>query len=90
LESKEVKALVQSLKDAATKILKLNPEIPQEAQVALDNIQSTGFLIHFLSSNLNVDVSDKAKILETNNIIDRGTLVVAIHAEGNSNAGDQA
>ncbi len=76
LESKEVKALVQSLKDAATKILKLNPEIPQEAQVALDNIQSTGFLIHFLSSNLNVDVGDKQKILETNNIIDRGTLLL--------------
>lgn len=33
LESKEVKALVLSLKDAAFKILKLNPEIPQEAQV---------------------------------------------------------
>ncbi|MBX2895854.1 MAG: endopeptidase La [Cyclobacteriaceae bacterium] len=76
LESKEVKALVQSLKDAATKILRLNPEIPQEAQVALDNIQSTGFLIHFLSSNLNVDVAEKQKILETNNIIDRGTLLL--------------
>jgi len=76
LESKEVKALVQSLKDAAFKILKLNPEIPQEAHVALDNIHSTGFLIHFLSSNLNVDVSDKQKILETNNIIDRGTLLL--------------
>lgn len=76
LQSKEVTALVQSLKDAASKILKLNPEIPQEAQVALDNIQSTGFLIHFLSSNLNVDVADKQKILETNNIIDRGTLLL--------------
>ena len=76
LESKEVQALVQSLKDAASKILKLNPEIPQEAQVALDNIQSTGFLIHFVASNLNVDVSDKQRILETNNIIDRGTLLL--------------
>lgn len=76
LQSREVKALVQSLKDAATKILKLNPEIPQEAQVALDNIQSTSFLIHFLSSNLNVEVTEKQKILETNNIIDRGTLLL--------------
>jgi ATP-dependent Lon protease len=76
LESKEVKALVQSLKDSATKILKLNPDIPQEAQVALDNINSTAFLIHFLSSNLNVDVAEKQKILEVNNIIDRGTLLL--------------
>jgi ATP-dependent Lon protease len=29
--SKEVKALVASLKDAAAKMLRLNPEIPQEA-----------------------------------------------------------
>ena len=76
LQSREVKALVQSLKDAAFKILKLNPEIPQEAQMALDNIQSTAFLIHFLSSNLNVEVSEKQKILETNNISDRGTLLL--------------
>jgi len=75
-EEKEIEALVQSLKDAASKILKLNPEIPQEAQVALDNISSTSFLIHFLASNLNVDVSDKQKILETNKIDDRGTLLL--------------
>ncbi|MBS1557993.1 MAG: endopeptidase La [Bacteroidetes bacterium] len=76
LQTKEATALVQSLKDAASKILKLNPEIPQEAQVALDNISSTAFLIHFLSSNLNVDVAEKQKILEVNNIIDRGTLLL--------------
>ncbi len=76
LDSKEVKALVQSLKEAASKILRLNPDIPQEAQAALDNIQSTSFLIHFLSSNLNVEVSEKQKILETDNIVDRGTLLL--------------
>ncbi|HEY3404211.1 MAG TPA: endopeptidase La [Ohtaekwangia sp.] len=73
---KEAKALIDSLKDAATKILKLNPEIPQEAQVALDNISSMGFLVHFLSSNLNAEVSDKQKILETQSIIDRATLLL--------------
>lgn len=76
LKSKEAKALSQSLKDAAFKILKLNPEIPQEAHVALDNIQSMQFLIHFLSSNLNVDVMEKQKILETQNISERGTLLL--------------
>lgn len=74
--NKEGKALIQSLKESAFKILKLNPEIPQEAQIALDNIQSVPFLIHFLSSNLNVEVADKQKILETQNIIDRGTLLL--------------
>ncbi len=76
VDSKEAEALIQSLKDAATKVLKLNPEIPQEAQVALDNISSMSFLVHFLSSNLNVEVAEKQKILETQNIMDRGTLLL--------------
>lgn len=39
VKSKQAIALVQSLKDAATRILTLNPDIPQEAQMALDNIK---------------------------------------------------
>ncbi|MEK6476876.1 endopeptidase La [Catalinimonas sp. 4WD22] len=68
---KKVIALVQSLKEAATKILKLNPEIPQEAQAALDNIESPSFLTHFLSSNISADVADKQKLLETNDGLKR-------------------
>ncbi len=74
--SKETKAVVQSLKDAASKILKLNPEIPQEAQMALDNITDPGFLTHFLSSNLNADVADKQKLLEINDGMTRATLLL--------------
>lgn len=73
---KETKAVVQSLKDAASKILKLNPEIPQEAQVALDNIESPSFLTHFLSSNVSADVSDKQKLLEINDGMKRSTLLL--------------
>ena len=75
---KEVKALVQSLKDAAAKMLKLNPEIPQEAQVALDNIDSPSFLTHFLSSNLNVEVAQKQKLLEVNDGMERGTQLLEL------------
>jgi len=64
IKLKETKALMQSLKDAASKILRLSPEIPQEAQLALDNIHSPGFLTHFLASNLNAEVSHKQGLLE--------------------------
>ncbi|MER2996050.1 endopeptidase La [Pontibacter populi] len=77
-KNKEVKALVQSLKDAAAKILKLNPEIPQEAQVALDNIDSPSFLTHFLSSNLNVEVAQKQQLLEVNDGAERGTQLLQL------------
>ncbi|HHP7241503.1 MAG TPA: endopeptidase La [Cyclobacteriaceae bacterium] len=65
-EKNETQALVQSLKDAATNILHLNPEIPKEAQIALDNIESTSFLTHFLCSNINAEVRDKQRLLEIN------------------------
>jgi ATP-dependent Lon protease len=65
-KKKETIAIVQSLKDSAKKILKLNPEIPKEAQIALENIESFGFLTHFLSSNVSADVKEKQKLLELN------------------------
>jgi ATP-dependent Lon protease len=65
-KKKETIAIVQSLKDSAKKILKLNPEIPKEAQIALENIESFGFLTHFLSSNVNADIKEKQKLLELN------------------------
>ena len=73
---KETKAILQSIKDAANKILKLNPEIPQEAQIAIDNIDSPSFLTHFLSSNLSADVEVKQKLLEINNGSKRATLLL--------------
>jgi ATP-dependent Lon protease len=65
IRKKEVKALIQSLKEAAYKILSLNPEIPKDAQMAISNIDSPSFLTHFLSSNLNIEISEKQLLLET-------------------------
>jgi ATP-dependent Lon protease len=73
---KSSKAVIQSLKDAASKILKLNPEIPQEAQVALDNIENPNFLTHFLSSNINAEVTKKQALLEKTDAKERATLLL--------------
>ena len=61
---KEQKAIIQSLKDTAGKIMALSPEIPKEAKAAIDNIHEFNFLTHFLSSNVNAEVADKQKLLE--------------------------
>lgn len=71
--SKEQKAVIHSIRDTAQNIMKLNPEIPKEAQVALDNIEKPSFLVHFLSSNINADVKDKQMLLEINDGIERAT-----------------
>ncbi len=74
--SKKIQALEESLKEAAIRILHLNPEIPREAQVALDNIDNTPFLTHFLSSNINAPVESKQRLLEINDGVDRATLLL--------------
>ena len=76
VDKKESKAVIESIKDTAFKIMNLNPEIPQEAQVALDNIDSPNFLTYFLSSNINASVDDKQKLLELNDGMDRATLLL--------------
>jgi ATP-dependent Lon protease len=63
--SREQKALMASLRESAGKILSLNPDIPREAQIAIDNIESPAFLIHFLSANVNAELHDKQQLLET-------------------------
>ena len=72
-KNKEFKALHQALKDSAHKIVALNPELPPEAKVAIDNIETASFLTHFLCSNLNVDVKSKQQLLETNRGQERAT-----------------
>lgn len=75
---KESKALIQTLRDSAHKILRLNPDIPQEARIALDNIESPTFLTHFLSSNLNAEVSDKQDLLEKPTIPEQATKLLEL------------
>jgi len=73
---KEIKAVEQSLKEAAHKIMQLSPDIPKEAQVAVDNIESYNFLTHFLSSNVNADVPEKQKLLEAPSAAERSQLLL--------------
>ncbi|HAW03317.1 MAG TPA: endopeptidase La, partial [Saprospirales bacterium] len=55
-----------SVKDTAKEIIKLSPNLPNEAELMLDNISSNGFLLNFIASNLNINVDKKQGILEMN------------------------
>ena len=71
--NRENKALISTLKENATKILNLNPEIPREVQIALDNIESPSYLVHFLSSNVNAELPEKQALLEQLNGLEQAT-----------------
>jgi ATP-dependent Lon protease len=64
-------AYVENIKDMATEIIQLSPNIPSEAAIILRNIESPSFLIHFISSNLSAELKEKQQLLETSNIRER-------------------
>ncbi len=69
---KEFEAIVSSLKDLSLKIIKLSSNIPQEASFAVKNIENSTFLINFICSNSDIDLEDKQKLLENDDIKERG------------------
>src|ERR1700709_411734 len=75
-EDKEFKAMISSIKDMAMNIIQLSPNMPSEAGIAIRNIESTSFLINFISSNMNAEMSVKQHLLETANLRDRVNLVL--------------
>ncbi|MBB6128288.1 endopeptidase La [Mucilaginibacter lappiensis] len=75
-EDKEFKAMVSSIKDMAMNIIQLSPNIPSEAGIAIRNIESTSFLINFISSNMNADMAAKQRLLEVANLRERANMVL--------------
>jgi ATP-dependent Lon protease len=75
-EDKEFKAMISSIKDMAMNIIQLSPNIPSEAGIAIRNIESTSFLMNFISSNMNADMSAKQKLLEITNRRDMANTVL--------------
>ena len=71
---KKFTATIDSIKDLALQIINENPNIPSEASFAIKNIQTPSFLINFVASNMNVNVTDKQKILSELDLFQRATM----------------
>jgi ATP-dependent Lon protease len=67
----EFLAIVESIKELAIQIIKESPNIPTEATFAIKNIESHSFLINFVSSNMNLSVSEKQNLLQNNALKER-------------------
>jgi ATP-dependent Lon protease len=75
-ENIEIQARIRSIKELAIQIVNLSPNLPSEAAYAIQNIESATFLIHFIASNLQIEVEDKQELLETLPLVDRADLVM--------------
>lgn len=75
-------AMVSSIKDLASQIVGLSPNLPSEAAIILKNIENPSFLIHFVSSNLSSDIKQKQQLLEINDLKARAELLLnLLHTE---------
>lgn len=70
-DNEEFSAIIESIKDLALQIIKDSPNIPTEATFAIKNIESNSFLVNFVSSNMNLSVEEKQKLLEINDLKER-------------------
>lgn len=70
--SKELEAIASSIKDASLQIIKLSPNLPQEAAFAIKNIEGHGFLINFIASSMEIENPlDKMALLRENKLKSR-------------------
>lgn len=76
-ENTEFNALIASLKDLAIQIIAKSPNIPSEAAFAIKNIESPSFLVNFISSNLNIEIPEKQKLLEVADLTESANLALA-------------
>lgn len=67
----ELAAIIDSIKSLSLRIIKENPNLPTEASFAIKNIESSHFLVNFVSSNMNLEVKDKQQLLEIVDIKER-------------------
>jgi len=75
-KDEELKVMFSSIKDLALQIIQESPNIPSEASFAIGNIDSPTFLVNFISSNMNADVSKKQEMLREMDLKKRVTLVL--------------
>lgn len=78
VDDPDFEAYVANIKDLATEIINLSPNIPSEASVILRNIENASFLIHFVSSNLTIDLKEKQQLLEMDNLRERADLLMKL------------
>jgi len=77
-KDQDFEAYVSNIKDLAAQIIQLSPNIPTEASIILKNIENPSFLIHFISSNLNSELTEKQELLATDHIKSRADLLMQL------------
>ena len=71
-------ALTSSIRDLAIKIIENSGIIPQEMAFAIRNIENPVFLINYICSNFGLDVNEKQRLLEIDEVMERGYQLLSL------------
>ena len=74
----DFEAYTSTIKDLASQIIQLSPNLPTEAAIILRNIENASFLINFVSSNLNSDIPEKQSLLEVDDVKKRAERLIEL------------
>jgi ATP-dependent Lon protease len=69
--SPEIEALVHNARQSAYRLFELSPNVPDEARIVLDNIDTAGGVADFLAANLPIDLEQRQELLDTFEVIPR-------------------
>jgi len=69
--SKNLEALVTNVRHMAEEMVQLSPNIPEEVNVILNNIDDPGALADFLAANINIPTDQKQELLEIIDVEER-------------------
>jgi len=75
---KNFEALIASIKDLSIQIIHQSPNLPSEAAFAIKNIESPVFLVNFVASNLNVEITEKQNLLGILDLEERANRVLGL------------
>ena len=62
--SKKLQALIVNIREAANRVIKLSPNVPEEASVLLENIENPSALADFLAANITLSIPKKQQLLQ--------------------------
>ncbi|MBR4840158.1 MAG: endopeptidase La [Paludibacteraceae bacterium] len=75
---KEFKALLEALRDVATRIIKSSSSFPNGAIFAIKNIENPVSLINFICANFGLKLEDRQRLLELPDVKERGFALLSL------------
>ena len=76
--TKKLRALMVNVRDAAHQVISLSPNLPEEAAILLDNVESPSALVDFLAATLSISTDEKQELLEETNA-NRRLEIISVH-----------